>query len=383
MTRFNWRVFGIFQKLISRYRGRCSYAKVWLRRLFTNFDSDTCLEPMFWFVDNYTHLLGPFFFFAVTGLTIAVVIIAYWIGLPFWWEKSPKAAVVLVIIGNWLLLNVVFHYIMGVITPPGEPPQMDDGSFAVRKICKKCSLPKAPRTHHCSICNKCVLKMDHHCPWLNNCVGFFNHRYFFLYMAYTTIGCLYLIIFGFEIGFKYLWYEHGERWIESEPLEGQPVKFNLSGHIIPVTHALEYDDDVLLPAKHALPTPPNSAEDGNIYTEGKRHAIIFMTATNVTAALALGALTVWHAMIITRGETSIEALINQEETERLGKENKTYVNPYNFGARKNWKLFLGLVRGRSFWRCVLLPSWHKPEGNGLIFHTVHDERANLSADEWP
>lgn len=30
-------------------------------------------------------------------------------------------------------------------------------------ICKKCDSPRPPRTHHCSICNKCILKMDHHC----------------------------------------------------------------------------------------------------------------------------------------------------------------------------------------------------------------------------
>ncbi|XP_017481446.1 PREDICTED: probable palmitoyltransferase ZDHHC16 isoform X2 [Rhagoletis zephyria] len=342
MSRFNWRSIAVLKNFINKSRNRWRYAKSWFHRLVTNFDSDTCLEPMFWFVDNYTHLLGPFFLFAVSGLTIAVVLIAYWIGLPFWWQKSPKATVVLLIIGNWLLLNVVFHYIMGVITPPGEPPKIDDGTFEVRKICKKCHSPKAPRTHHCSICNKCILKMDHHCPWLNNCVGFFNHRYFFLYMAYTTIGCLFLIVFGFEIGYKNLWVDNGDSWIESEPLEGQPVKFNLSGHIIPVTHAHEYDDDLLLPAKHLLPTPLITEDD--IFSVGRRRALIFMTVTNLTAVLALGALTIWHAKMITRGETSIEALINQEETERMLKENKIYVNPYNFGARKNWKLFLGLVR---------------------------------------
>lgn len=69
--------------------------------------------------------------------------------------------------------------------------------------------------------------------WLNNCVGFGNHRYFFLYMFYTTIGCLFLIVFGFEIGYNYLWLDHGDHWTETEPLEGEPVKLNLSGHIIP------------------------------------------------------------------------------------------------------------------------------------------------------
>ena len=33
----------------------------------------------------------------------------------------------------------------------------------VVSICKKCISPKPPRSHHCSVCNKCVLKMDHHC----------------------------------------------------------------------------------------------------------------------------------------------------------------------------------------------------------------------------
>lgn len=33
-------------------------------------------------------------------------------------------------------------------------------------ICKKCISPKPPRTHHCSVCNRCILKMDHHCRML-------------------------------------------------------------------------------------------------------------------------------------------------------------------------------------------------------------------------
>ncbi|MGH0145076.1 UNVERIFIED_CONTAM: hypothetical protein FKN15_028813 [Acipenser sinensis] len=36
--------------------------------------------------------------------------------------------------------------------------------------------------------------MDHHCPWLNNCVGHFNHRYFFSFCLFMTMGCLYCSI---------------------------------------------------------------------------------------------------------------------------------------------------------------------------------------------
>ncbi len=71
--------------------------------------------------------------------------------------------------------------------------------FKVVSVCKKCISPKPPRTHHCSVCNACVLKMDHHCPWLNTCVGHRNHRYFLLYMVYTVAGCLFVMVFGFQV----------------------------------------------------------------------------------------------------------------------------------------------------------------------------------------
>ena len=34
------------------------------------------------------------------------------------------------------------------------------------RTCRKCKVFKPPRAHHCSICQRCVLKMDHHCPWV-------------------------------------------------------------------------------------------------------------------------------------------------------------------------------------------------------------------------
>lgn len=33
-----------------------------------------------------------------------------------------------------------------------------------KRICRRCKSFKPDRAHHCSICKRCILKMDHHCP---------------------------------------------------------------------------------------------------------------------------------------------------------------------------------------------------------------------------
>lgn len=66
--------------------------------------------------------------------------------------------------------------------------------LVVYKWCASCKQPKPPRTHHCSVCGKCIMKMDHHCPWVGSCVGFKNHKHFILFMLYVNIGCMYALV---------------------------------------------------------------------------------------------------------------------------------------------------------------------------------------------
>ncbi len=71
--------------------------------------------------------------------------------------------------------------------------------LASTPACRACG-PKPPRTHHCSVCDTCVLRMDHHCPWIDTCVGARNHTHFFLFLAWTVGGVCFFLLGVFFLG---------------------------------------------------------------------------------------------------------------------------------------------------------------------------------------
>jgi palmitoyltransferase len=243
----------------------------------------------------------------------------------------------LLLVGIWLLVNVVFHYVMAVITDPGTPSS--EKTYEAVTICKKCYIPKPPRTHHCSVCNRCIKKFDHHCPFISNCVGFYNQRYFFLYMAYTCIGVIFVAIFGIKIGYEVLILGDGGGWEETEELIGNPVKINKTGHLVQVIEP-DYSDLGLSPVQHEdLPIGENN--DPLVYK-----CLVYMAITSVAVIIALGSLTVWQFRLISRAETSVEYYNNKKERDRLSSIGKEFINPYNYGFKNNWKVFLGLSMQR-------------------------------------
>ncbi|TMW61975.1 hypothetical protein Poli38472_009468 [Pythium oligandrum] len=102
-------------------------------------------------------------------------------------------------------LLMLWSYALAVFTDAGLPSfaldhrvrAMEDGPDDDAKeedengrYCERCDTQKPPHVHHCSVCRRCVYRMDHHCPWTSNCVGWTNKKFFLLFLVYTSISCL-------------------------------------------------------------------------------------------------------------------------------------------------------------------------------------------------
>lgn len=77
---------------------------------------------------------------------------------------------------------------------------MPDSRF---ETCSKCPEPiwKPNRTHHCSVSKACIAKMDHYCPFVLTCIGAANHKAFFLFCFWQSLG----IAFGLITGISWLY----------------------------------------------------------------------------------------------------------------------------------------------------------------------------------
>ncbi|KAJ1643734.1 Palmitoyltransferase [Dispira simplex] len=120
---------------------------------------------------------------------------------------------------NVLLALLCYNYYLACVTDPGRVPlgwkPSDDPhdcpvieikkNNAGPRYCRTCNGFKPPRSHHCSSCKRCVLKMDHHCPWINNCVGYGNYGHFVRFILYVDMACAYCLLLMFRrVWFVYI-----------------------------------------------------------------------------------------------------------------------------------------------------------------------------------
>ncbi|XP_030202961.1 palmitoyltransferase ZDHHC3 [Gadus morhua] len=119
---------------------------------------------------------------------------------------------------NSLAVLALASHARAMCTDPGAVPkgnatkefieslQLKPGQVVYK--CPKCCSIKPDRAHHCSVCKRCIKKMDHHCPWVNNCVGENNQKYFVLftmYIALISLHALLLVAFHFLLCYESDW----------------------------------------------------------------------------------------------------------------------------------------------------------------------------------
>eukprot|EP00741_Cyanophora_paradoxa_P023286 tig00000254_g22493.t1 len=291
--------------------------------------------------DAVFSLMGPTLIAAAVVLLLGATYTFFWVIFSQFIDAYTPFGAALFVVCVFIAFNVYFNYFMAIRTDPGRPREelcdptaaAESGEACVEsdpragrfsRYCRKCRAPKPPRTHHCSVCRRCVLKMDHHCPWINNCVGFYNQRYFVLFLVYIWLGALICTV--------------------------------ASGAIF--TSRTRF---ARLPDHNA------------------RTCVIFVMIAAMSCWAGVSFMLAWHMYLLSTGQTTIEFYSNRERAAAARRRGEAGGNEYDLGCRLNLRDAFGAGRFPWSW---LMPSLGPPPGDGHSFPTLRGlARSELRAEE--
>jgi len=159
---------------------------------------------------------------------IVFVILLNYIPYVFWAvQRGLSIGVLVAMFTVWhvFLALVVVSWVYTCCTDPGTPPaewqrQADAAAKGVggvggaARVCRKSGLYKPERSHYCSVTRRLTLNMDHFCPWVTNTVGFYNRKFFLLFVFYLIVLLAYtLLTLAPQLPGLFDWAMNGEnRW---------------------------------------------------------------------------------------------------------------------------------------------------------------------------
>ena len=260
--------------------------------------------------DNMMRGLGIALLFLGTGLVLYITYAYFTVplldpSLPMW-VQFPATS-----LGIWFLFNILFNWWYCYSTSPGHPTNRNPPMHS--KVCKYCETHKPERCHHCSVCGRCVLAMDHHCPWMANCIGYFNYRYFYLFLVYMFLGCSFCVV--------------------------------VCSWSYPVLRVLAGEKNIRIPGP-----------------------VVFVFVVTTSVAIAVGILLGWHTYLVLNAQTTIEYY--KSRAKRLGARSahgEVYVNEYDLGRRKNWQSVFGPAKYPFSWA---MPTTRRRDGDGITWKTL-------------
>ncbi|KAI8598654.1 DHHC palmitoyltransferase-domain-containing protein [Dissophora ornata] len=293
-------------------------------------------------IDAATARLGPILIALAFLLLFLTTFCYFTVFIPFHYpqcegeegegQSSNAGYIANMVWSCYLVWGIIANYYYAVTTPPGSvldgiAVENEDTTFQdvllemetyteFPPTCKRCHLPKPERTHHCSVCKKCILKYDHHCPWIHNCVGHFNHRYFVMFLTYLPIAGAYFMYMGIGPFLLLAQLGDGDNW--------------------------------------PYPLP--------------RALVAFSIVLAGAMSLAVGGMGCWHWYLTLTAQTTLEQYNNNYIKDICKKKGDKFTNMYDFGVIGNLLDFFNIGRrGHYPWYTAFLPIRIPPIGNGKRF----------------